>query len=118
MLTILGQSDGRHDGFCDRLSRRNFLKVGGMAMGGLGLSDVLRADGAERPKSSHKAIINIYLPGGPSHIDFWDPKPEAPKDIRGEFQPINTKVPGIQIGECFPKIAAMMDKFVAAVSRN
>ena len=97
MLTILGRSDGHRGGFCDGLARRNFLKVGGMAMGGIALSDVLRADAAARTGSSHKAIINIYLPGGPSHIDLWDPKPEAPREIRGEFQPIKTNVPGIEM---------------------
>jgi hypothetical protein len=112
MLTILGRSDGHRGGFCDGLSRRNFLKVGGMAMGGIALSDSLRADAAARTGSSHKAIINIYLPGGPSHIDLWDPKPEAPKEIRGDFQPIKTNVPGIEICELFPRMAKMMDKFV------
>ena len=60
---------------------------------------------------SHKAIINIYLPGGPPHMDMWDLKPDAPAEIRGEFKPISTNVPGIEICELFPKIAAMMDKF-------
>ena len=112
MLTILGRSHGRRGEFCDGLSRRNFLKVGGMAMGGIALSDTLRAEAAARTGSNHKAIINIYLPGGPSHIDLWDPKPEAPKEIRGEFQPIKTNVPGIEICELFPRMAKMMDKFV------
>ena len=64
-------------------------------------------------KTSHKSLINVYLPGGPPHQDMWDLKPDAPDEVRGEFKPIATKVPGIQICELFPKIAAMMDKFVA-----
>jgi uncharacterized protein (DUF1501 family) len=112
MLTILGRSEGYRGGFCDGLSRRNFLQVGGMAMGGISLPDTLHADAAAGTGSNHKAIINIYLPGGPSHIDLWDPKPDAPKEIRGEFQPIKTNVPGIEICELFPRMAMMMDKFV------
>ncbi len=81
-------------------------------MGGLALPSVLRAEAAARSGSSHKAIINIYMPGGPSHIDLWDPKPDAPAEIRGEFRPIATNVPGIEICELFPRMAQMMDKFV------
>src|SRR5207248_3038453 len=60
----------------------------------------------------HKAVIHVFLGGGPPHQDMWEIKTEAPDGIRGEFKPIATKVPGIQIGECFPKIAARMDKCV------
>jgi uncharacterized protein (DUF1501 family) len=112
MLTILGKSNSHRNGFCDGVSRRNFLQVGGMAMGGIALSDAMYADAAAKTGSNHKAIINIYLPGGPSHIDMWDPKPLAPKEIRGEFAPIKTNVPGIEICEHFPRIAQMMDKFI------
>jgi len=112
MLTILGRHHGARDGFCDGVSRRNFLKIGGMALGGVALSDALRAEAAARTGSSQKAIINIYLPGGPSHIDLWDLKPNAPKEIRGEFNPIRTNVPGIEVCELFPRMAKMMDKFV------
>jgi hypothetical protein len=112
MLTILG----RQQRYCDGVSRRSFLKIGGFALGGIGgltLADILHAQAASGTRSSHKAVINIFLAGGPPHQDMWDIKSEAPSEIRGEFKPISTKVPGIQIGECFPKIAAMMDKFVA-----
>ncbi|TXT38179.1 MAG: hypothetical protein FD138_460, partial [Planctomycetota bacterium] len=98
--------------FCDRMSRRSFLTIGGFAMGGLALPSVLQAEADARTSSSHKAIINIYMPGGPSHIDLWDPKPDAPAEIRGEFRPIATNVPGIEICELFPRMAQMMDKFV------
>jgi hypothetical protein len=111
MLTILGRSD-RQSGFCDGLSRRGFLSIGGAAMGGLTLSQLLHLEAAAGVGRSHKAIINIYLPGGPSHLDMWDLKPSAPVEIRGEFSPISTSVPGIQICELFPRIAKMMDKFV------
>jgi hypothetical protein len=113
MLTLLGRRrSGRRGQFCDRLSRRSFLTIGGMAMGGLTLSQALRGEARSHSGRSHKAIINIYLPGGPSHLDLWDLKPNAPAEIRGEFRPIKTNVPGIEICELFPKIAQMMDKFI------
>ncbi len=111
MLTILGRPD-RGSGFCDQLSRRGFLQIGGAAMGGLALNEILAMEARAGIGSSRKAIINVYLPGGPPHIDMWDLKPNAPPEIRGEFKPIQTNVPGIEICELFPKIAAMMDKFV------
>ncbi|MEZ5429656.1 MAG: DUF1501 domain-containing protein [Verrucomicrobiales bacterium] len=60
---------------------------------------------------SHKAIINIYLPGGPSHLDMFDLKPDATSEVRGEFRPIRTNVPGMEICELFPQLAKMADKF-------
>ena len=83
MITIFGRQQGTRRGFCDGVSRRNFLTIGGMALGGISLSDALRAESAAGTGSSHKAIINIYLPGGPPHLDMWDPKPEAPAEVRG-----------------------------------
>ncbi|GAB4135242.1 MAG: DUF1501 domain-containing protein [Planctomycetaceae bacterium] len=112
MLTIYGRNRNKPNQFCDGISRRNFLTVGGIALGGIALSDALRAEAVAKTGSNHKAIINIYLPGGPSHIDLWDLKPEAPKEIRGEFKPIQTNVPGIEICELFPRMAKMMDKFI------
>jgi hypothetical protein len=111
MLTIQGP---KQRSFCDGVSRRSFLTIGGFAMAGvtnLGLADVLRAEKASGQSRSHKAVINIFLGGGPPHQDMWEIKTDAPKEIRGEFEPISTAVPGVQIGECFPKIAAMGDKF-------
>ena len=108
MLTIRG-GDGTQ--FCDGISRREFLKIGGLALGGLALTDVLKAEAQAGIHSSHKAIIMVYLPGGPPHQDMFDLKPDAPSEIRGEFKPIKTKVPGIEICELMPKIAGMMDKF-------
>lgn len=116
MLTIFGSQD-RRSSFCDGMSRRNFLQVGGLAVGAMGLSGVslprlLRAEDAAGMGSSHKAVINVFLPGGPPHQDMWDIKEEAPAEIRGEFRAIKTNVSGIEICELFPKIAGMMDKFV------
>jgi hypothetical protein len=107
MLSIYSQTSG---GFCDGVSRRNFLKIGGLAMGGLSLNDVLRAEAAQKAGKSHKAVIMVFLPGGPSHQDMFDLKPDAPSEIRGEFKPISTNVPGIQICEHLPRLAKMMDK--------
>lgn len=109
MLTIYGNTNR----FCDGVSRRDFLKIGGLAvsgaMGGLSMADMLRAEagGSLRKKS----IINIYLSGGPSHLDMFDLKPNAPSEIRGEFNPIATNVPGMEICELMPKLAKNADKY-------
>src|SRR5262249_53881897 len=103
--------------FCDGVSRRNFLRVGTFAFGAasLSLADIFRAEAraaaAGQPPTRHKALINIFLGGGPPHQDMWDIKTEAPAEIRGEFKPIDTSVPGIRIGETFTRIAGMADKF-------
>ncbi len=113
MLTILGKPQG---GYCDGLNRRGFLRIGslGVGAGALSLADVLRAESLADPArtSSHKAVINVFLGGGPPHQDLWEIKTEAPREIRGEFRPIDTRVPGIQICEVFPKLAQVMDKAV------
>src|SRR5947207_5838562 len=106
MLTIYGTQSR----FCDGVSRRNFLKIGALALGGLTLPELLRAEAQSGIGKSHKAVIMIFLPGGPSHQDMFDLKQDAPSEIRGEFKPINTKVPGIQICEHMPRIARIMDK--------
>lgn len=111
MLTIQGGGAGGGNQFCDGISRRGFLKIGGLALGGMALTDILAAEAKAGIRSSHKAIIMVYLPGGPPHQDMFDLKMDAPSEIRGEFKPINTKVSGIQVCEHLPKIAAMMDKF-------
>src|SRR5438552_14530631 len=109
MLTIYR----RKDRYCDGVSRRSFLKIGGLVIGAgaLTLADLFRLEArANETPSQHKAVINIFLGGGPPHQDMWDIKTEAPKEIRGEFKPIATSVPGVQIGEVFPRIAALMEK--------
>ena len=112
MLTILGRETRGVKSCCDGISRRDFLTIGGMALGGISLPQVLRAESEAGQGRSHKAIINVYLPGGPSHLDMWDLKPDAPLEIRGEFKPIQTNVPGIEICELFPNLARVMDKFI------
>ena len=106
MLTIYGRSAR----FCDGISRRNFLKIGALGLGGLALPQLLEAEAKAGIRRSHKAVIMIYLPGGPPHQDMFDLKLDAPSEIRGEFKPIATNVPGIQICEHLPRLAAMMDK--------
>src|SRR5262245_32846637 len=108
MLTIYGE--GRQ--FCDGVTRRDFLKIGGLALGGLSLSGLLAAEAEAGIRSSHKAIIMVYLPGGPPHLDMVDLKPDAPAEIRGPYKPIETNVSGIRISEHMPRIAGMMDRFV------
>ena len=107
MLTIRG---GQHR-LCDGVTRRDFLKIGGLAMGGLSLPQVLEAQEKSGVKSSHKAVILVYLTGGPPHIDMVDMKPDAPEEIRGLFKPVETNVKGIRICEHMPRMAKMMDKF-------
>ena len=108
MLTMRGAARG---GFCDGVNRRNFLKMGGLALGGLSLPQLLRAEAqAGIAGASHKAVIMVYLPGGPPHQDMFDLKMDAPAEIRGEFRPIDTNVPGLQICEHLPRLAAIMDK--------
>lgn len=108
MLTILG---GEHRGD-ETLPRRSFLRIGGLAMGGLSLPQLLRAERLAGRNQSHKAVIMVLLPGGPPHLDMYDLKPEAPVEIRGEFSPIDTNVPGIQLGELLPRTAAIMDRMI------
>jgi hypothetical protein len=112
MLTIFGRPH-RKGGFCDGVSRRDFLTIGGTLVGGaLALPNLLAAEAGSGIRSSHRAVINVYLPGGPPHLDMWDLKPDAPAEIRGEFVPIPTNVPGIRICEHFLRIARMADKFI------
>ncbi len=93
-------------------SRRDFLRVGSLALGGLSLPGLLRAEAAEGIKNSRKAVIMIYMVGAPPHQDMYDLKLNAPVEIRGECQPIPTSVPGIQISHLMPGIAKIMDKCV------
>jgi hypothetical protein len=113
MLTIYGQPwRGSRAQTCDGLARRDFLTIGGMALGGLALPGLLQSEAAANVGRSHKAIINIFLPGGPPHQDMFDIKSTAPAEIRGPFEAIKTNVPGIEIGELFPKMAQIADKAV------
>jgi hypothetical protein len=117
MLSIPGNTGKT----CDGWSRREFLRIGGAGVLGMSLGDVLRLQAAQpqsvpdpaKPKNGWaqaKSVIMVFLQGGPSHIDIWDPKPDAPSNIRGEFKPIKTNVPGIWLSEVMPLLAQQMDK--------
>ena len=108
MLKLFGNGQR----LCDGFTRRDFLRVGALGMGGLTLADLLRlqAQGAVDPQSTNKAAIMIFLSGGPSHLDTYDMKPSAPVEFRGEFSPIQTNIPGIQFCEHMPLQARMSDK--------
>src|ERR1700712_3365511 len=109
MLDVFG---GRF-GACDGVSRRSFLRAGAIGMAGLALPDLLRGRAlAARQGEAVKdtAVIQIFLFGGPTHLETYDLKPDAPKEIRGEFKPIPTNVSGVQISEYFPRQARAMDK--------
>ena len=102
---------GRQHTLCGGIARREFLSVGALGIGGLTLAELLRAEAsgattAPRPKS----VIYVVLGGGPSHIDTWDPKPDAPLEYRGEFNTIATKLPGVRFCELMPRQAEMLDK--------
>jgi len=114
MLNIFG----KRSSFCDGVSRRNFLKIGafGFGIGQLTLPALLRAEAEAGIRRSQKAVIMVYLPGGPSHQDMYDIKTDAPDNIRGEFKAIDTNVSGIQICEHLPNLARMMDKLVVVRS--
>src|SRR5258705_13933244 len=116
MLSIPGKSGSTCDGF----SRREFLRVGGAGILGLSLADVLQLQAATASQAdpskqkagwgNAKSIVFIFLQGGPSHIDIWDPKPDAPSNIRGEFKSIKSNVSGIWLSEVMPQLAKQMDK--------
>ena len=108
MLTIHGANKGR---FCDGVSRRDFLKVGALGLGGLSLPQILEGQARAGVRKSHKAVIMVFLAGGPPHQDMFDLKMGAPSGIRGDFKPIETNVPGLEICEHMPRLARMMDKF-------
>jgi len=112
MLTL--RTGRAQSSFCDRIPRRSFLQVGALALGSMApsfsLSQLLRAEASAGTGSSDKSIIIVYLPGGPPHQDMFDLKISAPTEIRGEFKPIGTNVPGIEICELLPRMAQRMDK--------
>jgi hypothetical protein len=106
MLTFWG--DKRQ--FCDHISRRDFLRVGALGLGGLTLADLLRLRSQAGEKSGPRSVIMVCLAGGPSHLDMYDLKPNAKAEYRGDFKPIRTKVPGFDICEHFPLQAQITDK--------
>lgn len=106
MLSLTGNAQR----YCDGVSRRSFLSIGALAAGGLTLPQLLRAESESRRGRSHKAVIMVFLSGGPPHQDMFDLKPDAPVEIRGEFKPIASRVPGLDVCELFPRIASMADR--------
>src|SRR5216684_698262 len=97
-----------------RPDRRDFLRIGGMSLCGVTMLDVLRARSAPAPpKAGSKArqMICVWLGGGPPHTDMFDMKPDSPAEYRGEFKPIPTKVPGLQVCELMPELAKQADKY-------
>lgn len=108
MLTFWNGTAG---GYCDGVSRRSFLKVGGLALGSIGLPQILRAEASRGVSSSPKSVIMVYLSGGLSHHDTFDLKPDAPKEVRGDFRPIACRTPGTFVGEHLSRLAAMSDKY-------
>lgn len=106
MLTI----PGPRSRYCDGMSRRSWLRIGGLALGGLALPDLLRAEAQSGGRSPVKGVIMVLLPGGPTHLDTFDLKPNAPVEIRGEFRPIATKVPGLDLCELMPRLARSADR--------
>ncbi len=122
MLRIPGQLGSD---LCDRglgMTRRDLLRVGGSSLLGLGLADVLSLKAAQANTASSptagsgpgwnkaKSVIMVYLQGGPSHLDLWDPKENVPDNVRSVFKPISTKLPGVQFTELLPKLAQVNDK--------
>jgi hypothetical protein len=95
---------------CDGLSRRDFLHAGALSVLGLSLPQLLAAQDKTKQPSDVNGIM-LFLVGGPSHIDTWDPKPDAPAEVRGPFKPIATNVSGMKITEIFPRMAKLADKF-------
>ncbi len=103
---------------CDGVTRRDFLRVGSLSAFGLGLADLLRARASAAPRGRDVSCILLWLQGGISHIDSFDPKPEAPAEIRGEFGVIDTSVPGIKVCDPLPKLARHQDKYSILRSLN
>lgn len=122
MLTI----EDRPVRLCDGLSRREWLRVGGLGALGLSLHDLLAARAAAKPAhvassfGRAKSCIILFLMGGPPQHETWDPKPEAPLEIRGNLKPISSRVPGLAVGELMPRVAALTDKIcvLRAVATN
>src|SRR4029077_4816725 len=116
MLNLLG-SECR---LCDGISRRDFLRIGGLGAAGLAMPELLAAREARANNSAAsrggfgraRSCILLFMAGGPGQLDTWDLKPGAPAEIRGEFRPIATNVPGITISEHFPVSARLADKYL------
>ncbi len=115
MLVVPGRSN---KDTCDGVTRREMLRVGGSAMMGLSLANMLKLKAAQGSESvgggpgwnKAKSVILLYLQGGPSHLDLWDPKPDVPDNVKSVFKPIATKMPGVNVTELMPNFAQVVDK--------
>src|SRR5688572_8823255 len=92
-------------------TRREVLRAGSLTPLGLGLLDVFAPRATAAPRGRAKSVILLFMWGGPSHLDTWDPKPDAPPEVRGHFRSIQTTVPGLRIGEHFPLLAARAEQY-------
>ena len=101
---------GREHRFCDQIGRREFLRAGALGLSGLTLADVLRLRAESPNRKSPRSVIMVCLAGGPSHLDMYDLKPDAPSEYRGEFKPIESNVPGFDLCEHMPLQAQIADK--------
>lgn len=102
--------------FCDGPTRREVLRAGSLAPLGLGLLDALQQPAAAMSRNRAKSVILLFMWGGPSHLDTWDPKPDAPSEVRGLFRAIPTTVPGLKIGEHFPRLATRARQYAVVRS--
>src|SRR5262249_58131358 len=100
----------------NRPSRREFLRIGSLGVGGMTLANLLQTEASAGVRSSQKSVILIYLVGGPPHQDMFDLKPDAPKEFAGPWKPIATNVNGVRICEAFPRLGRIMDKLVVVRS--
>src|SRR5437016_2133526 len=117
--TTVGCADFRRN--LQRVDRRSFLKAGILGTAGLSLSDLLRHEArgnTPTPGGRLPSVIILWMRGGPSHIDMWDPKPEAPAEYRGEFGVSKTNVPGILLSDMLPACGKIMDKWSIVRSLN
>src|ERR1700676_3030830 len=107
---------------CPSITRRAALKFGAIGMGGLALGDVFRLQAQAATGATHddRAVIFLWLPGGPPHMEMYDLKPDAPSEYRGDFRPIRTNVPGIEVGELLTQHARTADKFniIRSIAHN
>src|SRR5579864_2734277 len=115
MLVIPGRS---WKATCDGITRRDMLRVGGSTLLGLTLADVLAAPRARAGRQAGggpgfgkaKSVIMLYLQGGPSHLDLWDPKDNVPANVKSVFKAMPTKLPGVYFTELLPKLAQAIDR--------
>jgi uncharacterized protein (DUF1501 family) len=112
MLHVDTRHGTRH---CDGLTRREMLRVGALGVAGLSLPNLLHLQAAAAASGGKpgkaRSVVILFLNGGPSHLDMFDLKPDAPEEIRGTFRPIDTRVPGIRISEHLPRLAQLADRF-------